>query len=126
MARILVVDDDPLIIQLVSHKLNHRGFEVLIAEDGHEALERVHSTHPDLIILDAMMPGLDGFAVLRQLKSHPETAGIPVLMLTARKTEQDIVSGLSQGAADYLIKPFMPEELVSRVRRLLGSRSGAP
>ncbi len=120
MPTVLVADDDPLLVEVISHKLRRKGLAVIVARDGVEGLRRARDDHPDLIVLDAMMPGLDGFAVLRELKKGTATAGIPILMLTARKTEQDVVSGLSQGAADYVTKPFLPAELVARVCRLLG------
>lgn len=119
MSSILVVDDDPLIRTLVEHKLRLRGFEVVSAESGEEGLRQVAAKRPDLIVLDAMMPELDGFEVLHRLKQDAATAGIPVIMLTARKQERDIVSALSSGARDYLVKPFMPEELIMRIRNLL-------
>ncbi|MEI7607793.1 MAG: response regulator [Rhodospirillaceae bacterium] len=121
MPTVLVADDDPLLVEVISHKLRRKGLEVLVARDGVEALRRTREDRPDLVVLDAMMPGLDGFAVLRELKKGPDTAAIPVLMLTARKTERDVVSGLSQGAADYVTKPFQPAELVTRISRLLAA-----
>jgi len=119
MSSILVVDDDPLIRTLIEHKLRQRGFEVTSAESGEEGLRQAAAKRPDLIVLDAMMPELDGFEVLRRLKQDAGTAGIPVIMLTARKQERDIVAALSSGARDYLVKPFMPEELIMRIRNLL-------
>ena len=119
MSSILVVDDDPLIRTLVEHKLRLRGFEVISAESGEEGLRQATAKRPDLIVLDAMMPELDGLEVLHRLKQDAVTASIPVIMLTARKQERDIVSALSSGARDYLVKPFMPEELIMRIRNLL-------
>jgi DNA-binding response OmpR family regulator len=125
MASILVVDDDPLLLKLLQHKLRQRGFAVRCAGDGEKGLEAVAAEAPDLVVLDAMMPGLDGSEVLRRLKEAPQWAGIPVVMLTARKQERDIVAALSHGAADYLVKPFLPEELVMRIRNLLGAERAA-
>jgi DNA-binding response OmpR family regulator len=119
MSSILVVDDDPLIRTLVEHKLRQRGFDVISAGSGEEGLRQATAKRPDLIVLDAMMPELDGFEVLHRLKQDAGTAGIPVIMLTARKQERDIVAALSSGARDYLVKPFMPEELIMRIRNLL-------
>jgi DNA-binding response OmpR family regulator len=119
MSSILVVDDDPLIRTLVEHKLRLRGFEVVSTESGEDGLKQVAVKRPDLIVLDAMMPEIDGFEVLRRLKEDAATATIPVIMLTARKQESDIVSALSSGARDYLVKPFMAEELIMRIRNLL-------
>jgi len=123
MPLILIADDEPLVTQLVSHRLNTRGFEVAVVGDGIQAIASARRLRPDLVILDAMMPGLDGFAVLKTLKEAPETAAIPVLMLTARKGEKDVVGALTAGADDYLVKPFIPEELVTRVKRLLGNKA---
>ncbi len=119
MPLILVADDDPLALQVVTHRLGNTGFKVVAVTAGIQAIDVTHNVSPDLIILDAMMPGKDGFAVLRELKSGSSTAHIPVLMLTARRTEQDIVATLDAGASDYLIEPFNVDELFSRVMRLL-------
>jgi two-component system, OmpR family, alkaline phosphatase synthesis response regulator PhoP len=119
MSSILLVDDDPLLRTLVEHKLRLRGFEVISAESGEEGLKQASIKRPDLIVLDAMLPELDGFEVLQRLKEDEVTQAIPVIMLTARKQETDIVSALSKGARDYLVKPFLPEELVMRIRNLL-------
>ncbi|HYD29560.1 MAG TPA: response regulator [Azospirillaceae bacterium] len=120
MATILVTDDDSLLRDLVEFKLIQRGYDVLTAEEGETALTIAAERRPDLIVLDGMMPGMDGFQVLRRLQETAETATIPVIMLTARRQERDIVAGLSLGARDYLVKPFMPEELVARIRKILG------
>jgi DNA-binding response OmpR family regulator len=121
MATILVIDDDSLLLALVEHKLTGRGYRVVTAEDGETGLARAAELRPDLIVLDAMMPGMDGFEVLKHLRSLPETTGIPTVMLTARKQERDILAGLSGGARDYLIKPFLPDELAMRIQLILGS-----
>lgn len=117
-SRILIADDDPLLRSLLVHKLSKDGHHVLVAEDGAQALATIAEQKPDLIVLDALMPIMDGFEVLRRLKAgHLSSA--PVIMLTALKREQDIVGALRLGAADYLVKPFIPDELSERVRRLL-------
>lgn len=116
---ILIMDDDELLLTLLEHKLTLRGLDVQSAADGREGLERAFEVRPDLIVLDGMMPTMDGFEVLRQLKENAETRDIPVIMLSARRLEQDVVNGLSLGAADYLVKPFMPEELFVKIQRLL-------
>ncbi len=118
MARILVVDDDELLVELVTFTLESHGHEVLTAEDGAEAIELATSEQPDVVVLDGMMPGADGLDVLRQLR---QDAGLnlPVIMLSARKQERDVVGGLAEGANDYLVKPFMPEELAVRIQKVL-------
>lgn len=121
MARILIADDDPLLRALLQHKLGADGHIVISAEDGGQALAAVIEHAPDLVVLDAMMPVMDGFELLRRLKAEPRTEDIPVIMLTALKREPDVVGGLQLGAADYLAKPFIPDELVERIRRILSS-----
>ena len=122
--RILIADDDPLLRALLVHRLSADGYEILTAEDGSQALATIRDQHPDLIVLDALMPVMDGFEVLRRLKSGDVTDS-PVIMLTALKREQDIVGALQLGAADYLVKPFIPDELGQRIRRLLQSSTPA-
>lgn len=123
--RILVADDDPLLRSLVVHRLSADGYQVIVAEDGSQALIAITDMKPDLIVLDAMMPVMDGFEVLRRLKSGRGTVA-PIIMLTALKREQDIVGALQIGADDYLVKPFIPDELSQRVRRLLASGLADP
>ena len=118
--RVLVCDDDPLLVDLLEFRLAGRGYEVVIARDGSEALRRIEEGRPDAIVLDAMMPVMDGYEVLRRLRENPASADIPVIMLTARRQERDIVGALELGANDYIVKPFIPEELVARLGRLLG------
>ncbi len=117
---ILVCDDDPLLVELLEFRLGLRGFGVLVARDGGEALEIARREAPDAVVLDAMMPVVDGYEVLRRLRADPATAGIPVVMLTARKAESDVLSGLALGANDYVVKPFIPEELIMRLTKLVG------
>lgn len=118
MARILVVDDDELLVELVTFTLESHGHEVLTAEDGAEAIELATSEQPDVVVLDGMMPGADGLDVLRQLRQDAGLS-LPVIMLSARKQERDVVGGLAEGANDYLVKPFMPEELAVRIQKVL-------
>lgn len=118
-ARVLIADDDPFLRELLTYKLSAAGYCVSSARDGGEALEQCHYPLPDLIVLDAMMPVTDGFEVLRRLKADPLTASVPVIMLTALRREEDVVGALKLGAADYLVKPFIPDELVARIGRLL-------
>jgi DNA-binding response OmpR family regulator len=122
VARILVVDDEPKIVQLVRDYLERAGFAVSTARDGNEALMRAHSERPDLIVLDIGLPGLDGLEVTRRLRRD---SGVPIIMLTARHEETDKVVGLELGADDYVTKPFSPRELEARVRAVL-RRQAAP
>ena len=119
IVKILVVDDEQEAVDLVAFNLKQAGFQVVTAPDGVEALGKVHKHQPDLIILDVMMPELDGLEVCKLLRRDSATAGIPILMLTAKATEVDRILGLELGADDYVTKPFSPRELVLRVRKLL-------
>ena len=121
--KVLICDDDPLLLKLIEYRLASKGYEVVKAADGAEALTAVAKERPNLVVLDAMMPKADGFEVLARIKADPSLALTPVIMLTARKGEKDIVAALEKGADDYLVKPFIPEELVARLSRLL-SRKG--
>jgi len=124
--RILVVDDEPDIVALVVYHLAKEGYRVSSAGNGSEALATARRERPALIVLDLMLPGLSGFDVLEQLRADENTAGIAVLMLTARKEEPDRIMGLSLGADDYLTKPFSPQELVLRVKAILRRSAAAP
>ncbi|WP_395671190.1 PleD family two-component system response regulator [Phenylobacterium sp.] len=115
---VLIADDDPLLRQIVEHKLTACGYAVVAVEDGQMALTEARRMKPPVLILDAMMPVVDGFEALRRLKADPELTGVQVIMLTALKRQEDIVGALQLGAADYLAKPFNPDELVARVARL--------
>ena len=117
---ILVADDDPDIQSLVVLRLERSGYRVIRASDGAEALELALAEHPDLAVLDIMMPKLDGCEVTRSLRSNPETANMPVILLTARVQDGDVSRGLEAGANDYVKKPFSPQELGARVASLLG------
>lgn len=121
MARILIVDDDDLLRALLQYRLTADGHEVQALEDGSRVLSVVQECRPDLIVLDAMMPVMDGFEILRRLKGAPNPDPTPVIMLTALKREADIVGALELGAADYLAKPFIPDELSQRIRRVLAA-----
>ena len=116
MARLLIVDDDTNLRHTLGYAFRQEGFEVITAEDGDKALTSFRQTHPDLVILDVMLPGRDGFEVCRVLRRESD---VPVIMLTARDTELDKVVGLEIGADDYLAKPFSTRELVARVRAML-------
>lgn len=117
--QILVVEDEEDILELVSFNLKKEGYQVKGVMSGEEALQEVGRKLPSLIILDLMLPGVDGFEVCKSLKSDPGTKAVPIVMLTAKSEEADIVIGLELGADDYLTKPFSPRELIARVRAIL-------
>jgi diguanylate cyclase (GGDEF)-like protein len=116
---ILVVDDDPDIARFVEVNLRSAGYEVSVAGDGEEALERAGEMRPDLVLLDVMMPRLDGFEVAQRLRKNPQTANTSIIMLTAKALSSDKVTGLQSGAEEYIIKPFDPIELLARVKGTL-------
>src|SRR6516165_4064077 len=118
MERVLIVDDDPDIQRLVSYNLSQAGFQVTTASSGRTALETVQEHPPDLIILDIMMPDIDGMEVCRTLRQRENSRRIPIIMLTARADEIDRVVGFELGADDYVMKPFSPRELVLRVKSI--------
>src|SRR5919109_4746124 len=117
--RVLVVDDDPDIARFIQVNLRTQGFEVHLASDGVEALERAREVVPDLVLVDVMMPRMDGFQVVDRLRSEPRTANVSIIMLTAKALTADKVLGITTGADDYIIKPFDPVELVARVKGTL-------
>ena len=117
--RVLVVEDEPDIAALIAYQLTREGFRVETAGDGAEALRAIGREIPDLVVLDRMLPGISGDEVLQQLRSEPSTANIPVLVLTAKREQEDRIDGLELGADDYLTKPFSPRELVLRARAIL-------
>ena len=117
--KILIVEDEKDIVKMLEYNLKKENFRTACAYDGEEGLEKAHSEHPDLIILDLMLPGMDGLEVCKSLKSENKTSGIPVIMLTAKAQEADKVVGLELGADDYVTKPFSPRELLARVKAVL-------
>jgi len=121
--KILIVDDEPDVVQLIEYNLKSAGYDVVTATDGQDALQQARGSSPDLIILDLMLPEVDGLDVCKILRRDAGTAGIPIVMLTAKASETDRVLGLELGADDYVTKPFSPRELVLRVKRLLRSES---
>jgi two-component system phosphate regulon response regulator PhoB len=123
---VLVVDDERDIVELVRYHLEKDGFRCLVAADGPSALRLCREAGPDVVVLDRMLPGLDGLEVTRQLRRDAATARLPIIMLTARADEVDRVVGLEVGADDYVVKPFSPRELVARVRALLRRSGEAP
>jgi two-component system phosphate regulon response regulator PhoB len=122
--KVLIVDDEPDVVELVEFNLRSAGYDVVSANDGAEALRKARTSQPDLILLDVMLPELDGMEVCKILRRDPATASVPIIMLTAKAAEIDRVLGLELGADDYVTKPFSPRELVLRVKALL--RRGKP
>lgn len=118
--RALVVDDEPQMAGIVAYALETQGFEVMLAYDGPQALEKIESVQPDLVVLDVMLPTLDGFEVCRRVR---ETTTTPIMLLTARKEDEDVIQGLELGADDYMTKPFNPREVALRAQAIV-RRSG--
>jgi len=125
-SKILVVDDEPEAVELLEFNLKQAGFDVLSAADGAQALRKARSALPNLIVLDLMIPEIDGLEVCKMLRRDPATAGIPIIMLTAKAAEMDRIVGLELGAEDYITKPFSPRELVLRVKKVLQRGRAAP
>ncbi len=121
--KLLLIDDDPNLILLVKDYLEFRGYEVITAENGRDALEILESKTPDMIICDVMMPEMDGYSLVSTIRSEPKTSWIPVLFLSAKGQSQDRVKGLNIGADVYMVKPFEPEELVAQVESSLKQAS---
>jgi two-component system, OmpR family, phosphate regulon response regulator PhoB len=119
MAKILLAEDDKQIADMISFKLSNSGHQVVRAQDGEQAVKLVAREKPDLILLDAMMPGLSGFEVLRRLKADSAVRSIPIIMVTAKGHERDVLTGLRGGAIDYIVKPFSLKELSARVELAL-------
>ncbi len=125
MKTVLVIDDEPELLRLLDYNLTKAGYLALQARDGPSGLAAVRKHAPDLVILDVMMPGLDGLEVCKALRNDPATAALPILMLTAKTEESDRVLGLELGADDYVVKPFGVRELLARVKALLRRREAA-
>jgi DNA-binding response OmpR family regulator len=119
---VLIAEDDPVSAHLLRHCLTSAGFHVVCATDGREALGLMETDAPVLVILDVMMPVMDGIEVLRRAKADTRLAAIPVIMVTSREQDADILEAVKIGATDYLVKPFMPTELLSRVARIVAER----
>ena len=117
--KILIVDDEPEAVELVDFNLKQAGFEVLTAGDGAEALKKARSTLPSLVVLDLMLPEIDGLEVCKMLRRDPATSAIPIVIVTAKAAEIDRILGLELGADDYITKPFSPRELVLRIKNIL-------
>ncbi len=119
---ILIVDDEEDIIELIKYNLKNEGYSILKAQTGEQAIKIANRSHPDLIVLDLMLPGIDGLEVTKYLKNNEQTNDIPIVMLTAKGEESDIVTGLELGASDYISKPFSPKVLIARIRAILRRR----
>ncbi len=117
--KIVVVEDEPDILEVLSYNLKREGFEVATSLDGAKGLDLIQQKMPDLVLLDLMLPGMDGLDICRHLKSNSRTQHIPIIMVTAKGEESDVVLGLGIGADDYVAKPFSPKELVSRIKAVL-------
>ena len=115
-----VVEDDQIIVTILEHLLTRRGYGVEIARDGRQATQYIDATEaaPELVLLDVMLPYVDGFELIRKIREHATWSQVPIIMLTAKSTEQHIVRALDNGANDYVVKPFRPGELMARIRRL--------
>jgi len=119
MSHILIIEDDPSLVELLRYNLQNEGFDVSVARDGEEGLESVDTQVPDLVVLDWMLPNVSGIEVCRQLRQKSETRTMPVIMLTAKGEESDRIRGLETGADDYIVKPFSPAELTARIKAVL-------
>jgi len=119
--KILVVEDDPVALRLVEYTLGQGGYQVVTAANGLEGMRKARQENPDLIILDVMLPGLDGFEVCHRLRSEPETSHVPVIMLSAKAQEVDKATGLKTGADYYITKPAAPSEIMNKVETLLAN-----
>ncbi len=126
MTRVLLADDDDLLAAFVQVKLEGAGFQVTVAHDGLSAFDQARRSRPDVVVLDAMMPGYDGFEVMRKLRNDAVTRDIPVLMLTALRHKDDVIKAMRAGVRDYVVKPFRPEELIARLRRVIAEEASAP
>lgn len=122
MPRVLVVDDDPQVLKLLRVNFELEGYEVMSATNGEEALELVGRDSPDVVVCDVMMPGIDGLEVVRRLRAQPDTAGLPLVVVSAKAQRADVRAGLKLGADEYVTKPFDPAELIEIVQRLLEER----
>jgi len=120
---VVICEDDPLLTELLAHRLGRRGYETAVARDGNEALALLAKRPPDAVIMESMLPGHDGHEVLRWIRENDQLRDLPVIILSARKQDRDIVEALELGASDYVTKPFILDELVARLARLL-SRAG--
>ena len=120
MARVLIIDDSPTEVHVMKTALEKHGFDTVSAESGEDGLDKARDSNPDLILMDVVMPGVNGFQATRELSRDPRTANIPIVIVTTKDQETDRIWGLRQGAVDYLVKPVSEDELVSKAREVLG------
>lgn len=123
MPRILAVDDEPNIVRLIQVNLERHGYQVETANNGAQALAKIRASRPDLLVSDVMMPEMDGFELLANIRRDPQLMDLPVIMLTAKAQDRDVLEGYKTGADMYLTKPFNPQELLAFVKRILSSHS---
>lgn len=121
--KVLVIEDDPSASELMVYTLEPKGYQVITASNGLEGLKKAMDERPDLIILDIMLPGLDGYEVCQRLRREPETVGLPILMMSAKARQDDVDTGIKVGGDDYLTKPVKPSEILAKVETLLASTS---
>jgi twitching motility two-component system response regulator PilH len=119
MAVILIVDDSPTELHLFQNMLEKNGFQTLVADSGEEGIRQAKTSHPDCILMDVVMPGINGFQATRKLTRDPATANIPVIMITTKDQETDKIWGMRQGAVEYLVKPVAEKELVARIKAVM-------
>ena len=122
--KILVIEDDPATLRLVDYSLKQEGYEIITASNGLEGIRKARGESPDLVILDVMLPGMDGFEICYRLRSEPTTAKLPILMFSAKAQEIDKDTGIKVGADDYLTKPSAPADIINRVEKLLAKKKG--
>ncbi len=122
--KVLIVDDEEDVLELVNYNLRKNGYQTFTSATGEDALEKAKAHQPSIILLDLMLPGIDGLEVCRLLKNDPDTENISIIMLTAKSEETDIVTGLELGADDYITKPFSPKVLIARIRRVINRATG--
>jgi CheY-like chemotaxis protein len=120
-ARIMIIDDNPVIVELLQRKLGRAGYEVLGCVDSEQAVAQCEEENPDLVILDILMPGLNGWEVMKRLKENPETASIPIIISTVKNRPEDMDKGRDLQAADYIAKPYVFSDLLDMVERIIGS-----
>jgi DNA-binding response OmpR family regulator len=125
-SKVLVIEDDPATTRLVDYSLRHHGYQVITAANGLEGIRKAQNEAPDLVILDVMLPGMDGFEICNRLRTNPATCKIKILMFSAKTQDADRQTGMKVGADDYLTKPAAPAEIVARVEKLLTQKSSKP